>query len=358
MKIRPPLTFSQADAAEFLVAWDADDRRTRGMTLFERAIPTSRRYRLQSSRVAAEQAYAPAARQALASFGVAPADLHFVHWVRTSPSVTDARDGSRSSLRLHRPWYHDIVSSIGTSVDPRPGPCGHRGPRTVADIGRRETSRRSRVAATGERRWAGLARWGTANCSPMSLRGKPTRRKRGHFAPTGDIMATMHDQATAGYRLRVPTPCARRGWPDGTGAVLGARSGTTPFSRPPNASLLLDPARHAARALIRYGGTARTFSLIHADLHPRNVVIDGTHAAVIDFDDTGFGWHQYRPGCCACLVSGPSRIPSLPRLLYCGISVCARDRGARPRIAADVPADPRHGADRLVPSATGTATLA
>ena len=23
------------------------------------------------------------------------------------------------------------------------------------------------------------------------------------------------------------------------------------------------------------------------------MVIDGTHAAVIDFDDTGFGWHQY-----------------------------------------------------------------
>jgi len=46
-------------------------------------------------------------------------------------------------------------------------------------------------------------------------------------------------------------------------------------------------------ALTRYGKPARTFSLIHADLHPRNVLIDGAHAAVIDFDDSGFGWHQY-----------------------------------------------------------------
>ncbi len=43
----------------------------------------------------------------------------------------------------------------------------------------------------------------------------------------------------------------------------------------------------------RYGKPSRTFSLIHADLHPRNVLIDGAHAAVIDFDDAGFGWHQY-----------------------------------------------------------------
>jgi Ser/Thr protein kinase RdoA (MazF antagonist) len=39
-------------------------------------------------------------------------------------------------------------------------------------------------------------------------------------------------------------------------------------------------------ALMCYGKPARAFSLIHADLHPRNVVIDGTDAAAIDFDDS------------------------------------------------------------------------
>jgi hypothetical protein len=57
------------------------------------------------------QAYAPAARQALAAFGVEPADLHFV---RLSENVTfratDRRDGSPLVLRLHRPWYHDIAA--------------------------------------------------------------------------------------------------------------------------------------------------------------------------------------------------------------------------------------------------------
>ena len=33
--------------------------------------------------------------------------------------------------------------------------------------------------------------------------------------------------------------------------------------------------------------------MIHADLHPRNLVVDGERLHVIDFDDSGFGWHMY-----------------------------------------------------------------
>ena len=37
----------------------------------------------------------------------------------------------------------------------------------------------------------------------------------------------------------------------------------------------------------------RNFSLIHADLHPGNVVKHSNGLHVIDFDDAGFGWHIY-----------------------------------------------------------------
>lgn len=48
------------------------------------------------------------------------------------------------------------------------------------------------------------------------------------------------------------------------------------------------------------------FGMIHADLHHRNLVIDGEALSLIDFDDAGFGWylndlavalmhHQLRP---------------------------------------------------------------
>jgi Ser/Thr protein kinase RdoA (MazF antagonist) len=35
------------------------------------------------------------------------------------------------------------------------------------------------------------------------------------------------------------------------------------------------------------------YSLIHADLHPGNVVVNGERLHVIDFDDAAFGWHIY-----------------------------------------------------------------
>ena len=55
-------------------------------------------------KTALEQAYAPAARQALAAFGVEAAELTFAN---LSENITfravDARDGSAMVLRLHRP---------------------------------------------------------------------------------------------------------------------------------------------------------------------------------------------------------------------------------------------------------------
>ena len=35
------------------------------------------------------------------------------------------------------------------------------------------------------------------------------------------------------------------------------------------------------------------YSLIHADFHPNNVIVNGERLHVIDFDDAGFGWHAY-----------------------------------------------------------------
>jgi Ser/Thr protein kinase RdoA (MazF antagonist) len=37
----------------------------------------------------------------------------------------------------------------------------------------------------------------------------------------------------------------------------------------------------------------QTYSMIHADLHPANVMMAGESLHVIDFDDAGFGFHAY-----------------------------------------------------------------
>jgi Ser/Thr protein kinase RdoA (MazF antagonist) len=57
---------------------------------------------------------------------------------------------------------------------------------------------------------------------------------------------------------------------------------------------LLEATRESLHAeLSTWGRDRATYSLIHADLHPKNVLVDGERLHVIDFDDAGFGWHAY-----------------------------------------------------------------
>jgi len=47
------------------------------------------------------------------------------------------------------------------------------------------------------------------------------------------------------------------------------------------------------RELSEFGTSADRYGLIHADLVPENILVDGPHLQVIDFDDAGFGWHLF-----------------------------------------------------------------
>ena len=243
----------------------------------------------------AEQAYALAARQALAAFGVEPAELRFVHLSENVTfRATDARNGSPLVLRLHRPWYHDITALRSEHLWTRalvqagiaaPEPLLTQAGENFAQVD---------IAATGERRWAGLARWVNGELlADVVARETNSAANADRFARVGAIMAAMHDQAS-GW---TPPAGFRRHALDADG-LMGLEPFWGPFwdhaiFSPAERDRLLGLRDRLHAALTRYGKPVRTFSLIHADLHPRNVLIDGAHAAVIDFDDAGFGWHQY-----------------------------------------------------------------
>jgi Ser/Thr protein kinase RdoA (MazF antagonist) len=231
----------------------------------------------------------------LAAFGVAPAELRFVHLSENVTfKVTDARDGAPLVLRLHRPWYHNIDELRSERLWTRAlVQAGVAAPEPLLAPGSVDFVRVA-VAATGEQRWAGLAHWVDGELLAEVVAGETdTAAKARHFARLGAIIATMHDQAT-GW---IPPAGFKRHALDADG-LMGSAPFWGPFwdhavFSPAERRLLLDTRDMLHGALTRYGKPARTFSLIHADLHPRNVVINGTRAAVIDFDDTGFGWHQY-----------------------------------------------------------------
>ena len=246
-------------------------------------------------RAGAEQAYTPAARQALAAFAVEPADLRFVHLgENVTFRATDRRDAAPLVLRLHRPWYHDIAAlrseHLWTRALVQAGIAAPEPLLTPAG----DSFAHVAIAATGERRWAGLARWVEGELlGDVVARETDNAANARHFSQLGAIMAAMHNQAT-GW---TPPAGFQRHALDADG-LMGPQPFWGPFWDHAIFSAAERDALLAARdqlhaALTRYGKPAHSFSLIHADLHPRNVVIDGTRAAVIDFDDTGFGWHQY-----------------------------------------------------------------
>jgi Ser/Thr protein kinase RdoA (MazF antagonist) len=79
-------------------------------------------------------------------------------------------------------------------------------------------------------------------------------------------------------------------------------------------------------ALLKFGTDPSVYSVIHADLHAHNVVVAGDRLSVIDFDDSGFGWHlfelavalysvqsqPYRDAATSALLAGYRRERALP----------------------------------------------
>lgn len=244
---------------------------------------------------AAEQAYAPAARQALAAFGIEASDLRFVYLSENVTfRATEARSGARLVLRLHRPWYHDIAALRSEHLWTRAlTQAGIAAPEPLVTPDG-QSFVQVEIPAMGEQRWAGLARWVEGELlAEVVAQESDTAVIAGYFAQMGALLAALHNQATAW----LPPPGFRRHALDADG-LMGPAPFWGPFwdnaaFSPGERTLLLATRDRLHAALTRYGKPARSFSLIHADLHSRNVLIDGPRAAVIDFDDCGFGWHQY-----------------------------------------------------------------
>lgn len=263
-------------------------------------------------KTAAEAAYTPAASSALHEFGIEAAALELVSLSENVTfRVTDAA-GADFVLRLHRPGYHtraelnserDWIRALAAAGIGVPTPVlTHGGEDFVA----------RHIAATGEERQVGVTHWLDGEILARVLRGDhDAQRVEGYFEQLGAISAAIHNQASG---WQPPPGFARHAFDlDGLmgEAPFWGRFWEHPELTVAERQLLLSTRERIRGVLGVLRQDPAIYSLIHADLHPGNLLVSGERLVVIDFDDAGFGWHHYEA---AVALGAHARTPA-----YAGI---------------------------------------
>jgi len=246
-------------------------------------------------RTAGTADFLPAAEAALAAFPIEPAGIEPVSLSENATfRVVDRRDGSVYVLRLHRPWYHSHEELLSERVWMRAlSAAGISVPRGVRSHDGRDYVQVD-VAHNSERRWAGVTHWIEGELLLKVMRESADLAViAAHFQRLGAMTARLHNQSSVWL---VP-PGFRRQSLDVEGLM-----GEQPFwgrfwehrRLSADESALLLRARDRMRDVLqRLGQDRAIYGLIHADLHPANLLVQGDRLTVIDFDDCGFGWHLY-----------------------------------------------------------------
>jgi Ser/Thr protein kinase RdoA (MazF antagonist) len=236
---------------------------------------------------------------ALDDYPVTAERLDFIaHGENTTFRVTTA--GGRYLLRVHRPLRHGrdtdqpaavrselewlIALGTGSGVRvPEPVPAHNGDLAIVAEAG-------------GAVRTCSLLRWVDGRIRERNPR--PT-----HLRRIGEMMGRLHNHAD-GWTRPAGFTRIRWDWETFFGDVLvyGDRPAREVWRLlPPRVRRRFERvAERAARVLPGLGRDPGVFGLIHADLHTRNAVFRGDRAALIDFDDCGFGYRAYDVAVALC----------------------------------------------------------
>jgi Ser/Thr protein kinase RdoA (MazF antagonist) len=220
----------------------------------------------------------------------------------------DLHGGGRAVLRVHRPGYHtdSELESEFAWLDALET-AGVRVPRVIPSRGGRNFEIVNASHEDGPRQidvfeWIEGRQLGSVETGISGSRDSVADQYR----QIGALAARMHNHSQ-GWR---PPPAFRRHSWDAGGLV-----GEQPFwgrfwdlnaLSHAQRDLLLRLRGCIARDLVGYGMHADRYGLIHADLVPENLLIDGSRACVIDFDDAGFGWHLFELATSLYFITGDS----------------------------------------------------
>ena len=233
-----------------------------------------------------------AARSALSEFPLNAVKVESVSHSENHVFYVEGDDGNAYVLRIHRPEYHSLAELQSEQVWTQA--LLEDGIDVPVVVKTRNGDGYTKVAFGEEERYAGMLEWvrGEPLSAQMHRSRDPADRLR-KFSTLGGLIATLHEQAS---NWRVPDEFARHHLDvDG---FTGERPFWGRFWEAPSLSAAeranLVTFRNQIRTVLQcFSGQCDAYSLIHADLHAHNVIVSGERLHIIDFDDSGFGWHAY-----------------------------------------------------------------
>jgi Ser/Thr protein kinase RdoA (MazF antagonist) len=282
---------------------------------------------------ALRRAYRAAAERVLEQFPVSPGSLELV---AVSENVTfrvaAADTADHYALRLHRPGYNSLgeleSERCWMEALQRAGVQVQGGLRTRAGA----HFCRVWIPQSSEERYAGLTRWmpGELLAERLAHSVEAALEARA-YCQIGRLAAAIHRQSASWE----PPGGFTRPRLDAEG-LIGAAPRWGRFWEHPELTmeeraLLLQARDTLASRLRAYGRSRGSFGLIHADLHPENIVIHDGTVGVIDFDDAAFGWFVYDLATALLECWGTPAYPALRDALVSGYRevrpLASRDEG-------------------------------
>ena len=240
-----------------------------------------------------EAIYAPSARGVLTAFGIEADEFALVAASENLTfRVTDRRDGVAYVLRLHRPGYHTLEELDSERIWTEAlAKAGVRAPvHRPASDGRYYVP--VRIEAAQEMRFAGMSLWTDGEpLADVLSRTVTVAEAEAYYAELGSMVAATHNQSS----VWKPPAGFTRHHLDADG-LMGDAPFWGRFWEHPGLSAEEQRQLLSGRQSVREarGSMSRAaYSVIHADLHPGNLLVKDRILTIIDFDDAGWGWHSY-----------------------------------------------------------------
>jgi Ser/Thr protein kinase RdoA (MazF antagonist) len=230
------------------------------------------------------------AQQALEAWGLQSLKRELISVSENIVFRVNTSDGKRLRLCLHRSWYHNLQELVSERMWTRA--LRHYGISTPVPVPALNGHDYVLVdGKNGETRYASMDQW--VDGETMHHIIARSHNFAVYLRLLGRMAAQIHNQASRWE----PPEGFRRHSLDADG-LMGLSPWWGPFWDAPflkaNERVKFEHLRETLHdRLLQLDKGPDTYSMIHADLAPGNLIINGEHLHIIDFDDAGFGWHIY-----------------------------------------------------------------